>query len=155
MIENMSTDTKSIISIQNNQQEERRMQKLKVLLADDHESFRSVLATFLRAQQGVELVGEAVDGVEAIAKSDELEPDLVLMDIHMPRRNGIEATKDIKNHRPQTKVVMMSMDSSENYQRTARIVADGYIPKSSMKDLLVLLLANERGNQLSLSVSAA
>jgi DNA-binding NarL/FixJ family response regulator len=120
------------------------MQKLKVLLADDHESFRTVLASFLRSLQGIELVGEAVDGIEAISKTEELEPDLVLMDVHMPLRNGIEATKDIKNHRPQTKVVMMSMDSSESYQASARAVADGYIPKSSMRVPLLSLIADEQ-----------
>jgi len=120
------------------------MNRIKVLLVDDHESFRHVLAAFLRAQQGVELVGEAADGVEAIDKANRLLPDLVLMDIHMPVRNGIEATRAIKSLNPKTVVIMMSMDSSENYARSARMVADGYIPKSSLKLPLLSLIANER-----------
>jgi DNA-binding NarL/FixJ family response regulator len=128
------------------------MNKLKVLLVDDNDSFRRVLASFLRAQQGVELVEEAVDGIDAIDKADQLHPDLVLMDVHMPRRNGIEATRSIKNSSPKTMVIMMSMDSSENYARSARMVADGYIPKSSMKLPLLSLIADE---QYRVSVAGA
>ena len=128
------------------------MNKLKVLLVDDNDSFRRVLASFLRAQQGVELVEEAVDGIDAIDKADQLHPDLVLMDVHMPRRNGIEATRAIKNSSPKTMVIMMSMDSSENYARSARMVADGYIPKSSMKLPLLSLIADE---QYRVSVAGA
>lgn len=120
------------------------MNRLRILLADDHESFRSILASFLRAQPGVDLVGEAVDGEDAIDKSSQLQPDLVLMDVHMPRRNGIEAARTIKSLNAQTKVIMMSTDSSEIYQRNAQMVADGYIPKSSMKDALLSVLLFER-----------
>jgi len=120
------------------------MLKIKILLADDHDSFRSVLASFLRTQQGVELVGEAVDGIDAIDKANQLQPDLVLMDVHMPLRNGIEATRAIKFRNPKTVVIMMSVDSSENYMRSARMVADGYIPKTSMKMPLLSLIANEQ-----------
>lgn len=120
------------------------MNRLRILLADDHESFRSILASFLRAQPGVELVGEAVDGEDAIDKSNRLQPDLVLMDVHMPRRNGVEAARTIKSLNAQTKVIMMSTDSSEIYQRSAQMVADGYIPKSSMKNALLSVLLLER-----------
>ncbi|HTP13265.1 MAG TPA: response regulator transcription factor, partial [Bacteroidota bacterium] len=85
------------------------MNKLKILLADDHEGFRSLLAAFLRNQPGVELVGEAVDGEDAVDQSNLLGPDLVLMDVRMPRRNGVDATRAIKATRPQTRVVIMSM----------------------------------------------
>jgi two-component system, NarL family, response regulator NreC len=120
------------------------MNKIRILLVDDHESFRHVLASFLRAQQGVDLVGEAVDGIDAIDQAYRLQPDLVLMDVHMPRRNGIEATRAIKDHNPRTVVIMMSVDSSENYVQSARMVADGYIPKSSMKMPLLSLIASEQ-----------
>ncbi len=131
------------------------MNKLKVLLVDDHDSFRHVLASFLRAQQGVELVEEAVDGIDAIDKADQLHPDLVLMDVHMPRSNGIEATRAIKSLNPKTMVVMMSMDSSENYERSARMVADGYIPKSSMKLPLLSLIAGEQSRIFAAGGSVA
>jgi DNA-binding NarL/FixJ family response regulator len=118
------------------------MHKIKILLADDHETFRRVLASFLRSQPGVELVGEAVDGEEAVEKSGQLHPDLVLMDVHMPRKNGVEATRAIKVLNPDTKVVMMSVDPSESYQRYALSIADAYVPKTSMKEDLSFILGS-------------
>ena len=103
------------------------MQKLKVLLADDHESFRRILIAFLRAQKDVEVVGEAIDGQEAVEQAERFHPDLVLMDIHMPKQNGLEATKAIKNLRPSTRVFILSMDPSEFYRRNTQDVADGFI----------------------------
>jgi len=120
------------------------MTKIKILLADDHDGFRRVLASFLRSLPDVELVGEAVDGIDAIEQANRFLPDLVLMDVHMPRRNGIDAAKAIKGRIPRITVVMMSMDSSENYARSASKVADGYIPKSSMKMPLLSLLATQQ-----------
>ena len=120
------------------------MNRLKILIVDDHDGFRKTLATFLRAQGGIELVGEAADGVEAVDKTAMFQPDLVLIDVHMPRSNGIEATRAIKNHSPQTKVIIMSVDSSDDYQRSARTIADGYIAKSSMKAPLLSLIADEK-----------
>lgn len=117
------------------------MKKIRILLVDDHDGFRRVLASFLRARPGVELVGEAVDGEDAIEKSSQLRPDMVLMDVHMPRRNGVEATRAIKVLNPQTKVVMMSVDPSESYQRSALLIADAYVPKTSIKEDLLLILS--------------
>lgn len=125
------------------------MNKIKILLADDHDGFRRVLASFLRAQQGVELVGEAVDGDDAVDKSNQLKPDLVLIDVHMPRRNGVEATRAIKVLNPNTKVIMMSVDSSENYQRYALLVADAYVPKTSIKEDLLFIIGSFSGQHYS------
>ncbi len=107
--------------------------KIKVLVVDDHDGFRRILASFLRSHAGVEAVLEATDGNDAIEKASLWHPDLVLMDIHMPNRNGIEATRAIKALDSKTVVLMMSMDTTEDYARSARLVADGYIPKTAMK----------------------
>jgi two-component system, NarL family, response regulator NreC len=120
------------------------MYKLKVLLADDHDSFRRILVAFLKAQNNIEVVGEAVDGQQAVEQAERLQPDLVLMDIHMPNRNGIDATKAIKNHRPSTKVFILSMDPSEFYRKNTQDFADGFIAKTSMKNALLSVLSNER-----------
>jgi DNA-binding NarL/FixJ family response regulator len=117
------------------------MLSLKVLLADDHNSFRRILSTFLKAQQGIEIVGEAANGHEVVEKAEHLHPDLILMDFHMPLQNGIEA---IKNHLPSTRVFIMSMDISEICQKNAHECADGFIAKSSMKDALLSILAFEQ-----------
>ena len=120
------------------------MYTLKVLLADDHESFRRILSAFLKAQQGIEIVGEASDGKEVVEKAEHLHPDLILMDVHMPLQNGIDATKTIKNHLPSTRVFILSMDISELCQKNAHECADGFIPKSSIKNALLSILSYEQ-----------
>ena len=117
---------------------------LKVLLADDHESFRRILSAFLKAQQGIEIVGEAANGQEVVEKAEHLHPDLILMDVHMPLRNGIEATRTIKNHLPSARVFILSMDISEICQKNAHECADGFIAKSSMKNALLSILSFEQ-----------
>jgi DNA-binding NarL/FixJ family response regulator len=120
------------------------MHKLKVLLADDHDCFRRILVAFLKAQEEVEVVEEAVDGKEVVEKAEQLRPDLILMDIHMPRQSGIEATKTIKNRLPSTKVFILSMDISDFYQKDAQEFADGFISKTSMKNALLSILSCEQ-----------
>ena len=73
------------------------MQSLKVLVVDDHEGFRRSLLSFLRAQGGVEIIGEAADGIDAVEKAELLRPDLILMDFDMPGRSGFDATEEIKH----------------------------------------------------------
>jgi DNA-binding NarL/FixJ family response regulator len=122
------------------------MNRLKVLLVDDHERFRQSVASFLNEQGFVDIVGEAVNGNEAIEQTERLHPDLVLMDVDMPLRDGFEATREIKLHRPQTKVVILSMHGSEIYRRTAwRYAADGFIDKASMKTELLATIAEAQG----------
>ena len=120
------------------------MRKLKVLLADDHDNFRRILVAFLRTQKYIEVVGEAADGQEVVEQAERFCPDLVLMDIHMPKQNGIEATKAIKNILPNTKVFILSMDPGEFYRKNTQNFADGFIAKSSMKNALLSVLANEQ-----------
>ena len=85
------------------------MDKIKVMLADDHDLFRNGLKRMLAAEKKVEVIGEARDGDEAIRKAKELLPDVVLMDIQMPKINGIEATLKIKRDCPSVEVIILSM----------------------------------------------
>lgn len=71
------------------------MTKLRILLADDHETVRTGLRVILNAQADMEVVGEAADGQAVIQKAEELQPDVVLMDVSMPRLNGLQATKTL------------------------------------------------------------
>jgi DNA-binding NarL/FixJ family response regulator len=128
------------------------MKRLKVLVVDDHERFRQSVVSFLNEQGFIEIVGEAVNGEEAIEQSEHLQPDLVLMDLDIRERDGFEATREIKLRVPKTKVVMLSIHDGEAYRRMAwRHAADGFIDKSSLKHDLLDVLLNER---LRISTSA-
>lgn len=130
------------------------MNALKVLLVDDHERFRQSVAAFLNEQGSVEIVGEAANGDEAITKTEQLHPDLVLMDVDMPKRNGFEATREIKLQNPETKVVILSMHGSEIYRRAAwRHAADGFIDKSSMKEALLALIMDGKAPDANVALN--
>ena len=103
---------------------------MRVLLADDHPLFRDGLATLLRAR-GMEVVGEASNGLEALEKARALKPDLILMDVNMPQMNGLEATRLIKTERPDTKIVILTVsDDDENLFEAIKSGAQGYLLKS-------------------------
>lgn len=133
------------------------MNSIKVLLVDDYERFRRSLASFLKKQRGVQIVGEAANGDEAIAEAERLQPDLVFMDLEMPERDGFEATREIKLRAPQTRVVILSPHGSEIYRRMAwSNSADGFIDKASMKrDLLAILLSEQERGEEEVVVAAA
>jgi DNA-binding NarL/FixJ family response regulator len=130
------------------------MHTLKVLLADDHDNFRRILVAFLKAQKGIEVVGEAIDGQEAIEQAEKFHPDLILMDIHMPRQNGLEATKAIKTRWPGVKIFILSMDPSEFYRKNTQDYADGFIAKSSMKNALLSVLSSEQQMHMNMNTGA-
>lgn len=131
------------------------MNTIKILVADDHERFRRSLSSFLRTQEGVEIIGEATDGIDAVNQTEKLHPDLVLMDLEMPNRNGFEATKDIKERSPEIRVIVLSMHSGETYKRMALLNrADGFIEKRALKLGLLALLRNEYANSQGVMVGA-
>ncbi len=102
---------------------------MRVLLADDHALFRDGVASLLRTW-GVEVVGEAADGWEAIAQARLLTPDLILMDINMPRCNGLQATRLIKAELPAVSIVMLTVSEDEDdLFEAVKSGADGYILK--------------------------
>ena len=132
------------------------MPSIKVLLADDNDSFRCLLTSFLGSHDGVDVVGEAEDGLEAVRQAERLNPDLVLMDLEMPVKDGFEATREIKRRMPKTRVVILSVYSSDVYRRAAReFGADGFIDKNSMKDALLSLLMEERARHADAAVKVA
>jgi DNA-binding NarL/FixJ family response regulator len=106
--------------------------KIRVFLADDHAVVRDGLRLILEAQEDITVVGEAADGHQAVDQVLKLKPDIVLMDIAMPKLNGIEATQQILKSCPSVKVVILSMhSSSEHISRALRAGALGYLLKES------------------------
>jgi DNA-binding NarL/FixJ family response regulator len=106
---------------------------LRILVADDHKEFRKVVSDYLNCLPNVVVVGEADDGLDVIAKTESLDPDVVLMDITMPGCNGLEATRIIKRRWPLKKVVIATSHESEFYRTEAeQVKADGFILKSSL-----------------------
>lgn len=105
---------------------------MKVLVVDDHAVFRDGLAAILESLPGVEVVGAAGDGFEAVLSAQELEPDLVLMDLHMPAMDGIEATRRIVAERPDVAVLVLTMLADDRSVFDAlRAGARGYLLKES------------------------
>jgi len=111
---------------------------ITVVLADDHTIVRQGLAKLLEGESNLRVVGEAENGREAVAKVEELKPDIVIMDIAMPMLNGIEATRQIKKVCPKTKVIILSMYSHEHYiHELLETGVSGYLLKdSSGRDII-------------------
>ena len=113
------------------------MEPLRILLADDHLLFRKGLAQLLAGQPDFEIAGEAADGLEAVELARRLKPDLVLMDINMPRCNGFEATRRIKAQTPEVQVVMLTVSDDEvDLADAVRSGADGYLLKDLQPETL-------------------
>lgn len=112
-------------------------QPLRVLVADDHPVYRDGIRTLLASLDGVELVGEAEDGEIAVRLARELAPDLVLMDLGMPGRNGIEATRAITATQPGTGVLVLTMfEDDDSVFSAMRAGARGYLLKDADRDEL-------------------
>ena len=79
-----------------------------ILIVDDHEHIRKLVRTFVESESGFEVCGEAVDGYDAIQKAQELSPDLILLDLSMPRMDGIEAARRLKKILPQTPIILFT-----------------------------------------------
>jgi DNA-binding NarL/FixJ family response regulator len=107
------------------------MGKIRVLLVDDHTLFRQSLAYLLLQNPDLELVGQAGDGVEAVNKARELLPDLILMDIRMPLRNGVEATRLIRQQLPGVNILMLTVSDAEtDLFEAIKAGAKGYMLKN-------------------------
>jgi pilus assembly protein CpaE len=107
-------------------------QPIRVLIADNNPDFLNALAQYLRSIPGVELVGEAVDGEDAIKKAEQTYPDLIILDIIMPKKSGIEALSSIKDKFPDVTVVMISINEGQSYRKLAEVYrVDKYIGKNS------------------------
>ncbi len=123
------------------------MRKIKVLIADDHALVREGIAAFLKLCDDIEVIGEASDGIEAIKKTEKLQPDVVIMDINMPKLGGLEATVEIKRISPETKILVLTQyDDREYISRFLKAGVSGYILKKAVgSDLISAIRAVSRG----------
>lgn len=130
---------------------------IRVLIADDHTMFRAGLRALLAVEEDIEVVAEAADGQEAVVRTRELAPDVVVMDILMPLMNGIEATRRIAAEHPDTRVLALSMyDDEEHVQQLLAAGAAGFVLKHATADELVRAIREvvAGGTPLSPSVAA-
>jgi DNA-binding NarL/FixJ family response regulator len=108
-------------------------EEISVLLADDHSLVRRGFKRMLEDDDHIKVIGEASNGVEAIRMSYELNPKVVVMDLSMPELDGVQATKEIVKHLPDTQVLVLSMHAEDNYVRNALDAgAKGYLLKSAI-----------------------
>lgn len=124
------------------------MNKIRVLLAEDHTIVRQGLRALLEQSDDIKVIAEAEDGREAVNKTEQLKPDIVLMDISMPILNGIEATRQIKKKFPDIKVLILTMHTTEEYiSQILHAGASGYlVKKSAHHELLSAIKAIQKGS---------
>lgn len=129
---------------------------IRILVADDHVMVRIGLATMLKVFDELVFVGAATNGQNAIELCDELAPDLVLMDIHMPELDGIAATRTIHQHHPNIKVLALTGYAEDNGVRQAlQAGASGYLLKSASLEELIAAIHGVFAGQVILSPQAA
>jgi DNA-binding NarL/FixJ family response regulator len=118
-----------------------RMPTLRILIADDHEIFRRGLRSLLESHAEWEVCGEAVDGQEAVERVKELNPDVVVLDITMPRLNGLEAAQVIRNQAPRSRMVILSQHEPSLMRQAALSAgADAYVTKSEVSRELMMAI---------------
>ncbi|KPK96472.1 MAG: histidine kinase [Omnitrophica WOR_2 bacterium SM23_72] len=123
-----------------------------VVIAEDHTILREGLRALLSSQQGLKVVGEAQDGREAIRCVQNSAPDVILMDLSMPRMNGLDAIREIKKTNPDTKIIALTVHKTEEYVlATLQAGADGYVLKDATHSELVMAIMNVLGGNRYLS----
>jgi DNA-binding NarL/FixJ family response regulator len=123
------------------------MHKKKILIADDHALVREGIAAFLKLCDDFEVIAEASDGIEAIEKTNKYRPDIIIMDINMPKLGGLEATIEIKKLHPEIKLLVLTQYEDPEYiSRFLKAGVSGYLLKKAVgSDLITALKAIGRG----------
>ena len=126
--------------------------KVRIVLADDHTILREGLRALLTADDEIVVVGEAQDGREAVRCVERLEPDLLLMDLSMPRMSGMDAIREIKKRYPDTRIIALTVHKTEEYLLTTlQAGADGYVLKDATHEELVMAIRNVMAGKSYLS----
>lgn len=128
------------------------MEKTRVLIADDHAIVRMGLVSLLGTTKSIEVVGEAFDGEDAVRKTLKIKPDVVMMDLVMPRKDGVEATAELHEKAPNVRVLILTtFSSSENIAKALKAGASGAILKSSDNDEMIAAVLKVAGGERFLS----
>ncbi len=128
------------------------MNRIKVLIADDHAIVRDGIQQLLKPLDDMEIVGEAIDGFQALEKAKDLNPDVILLDIAMPNLNGLEAIGLIKEALRESQIVVLSMHANESYvQQVLKSGALGYVLKASSSTDIVDAIRAANNNEYYLS----
>jgi len=115
--------------------------KVRIVLADDHTILREGLRALLSADPNIDIIGEAQDGREAVRCVENLGPDLLLMDLSMPRMSGLDAISEIKKRFPETKIIALTVHKTEEYLLTTlQAGVNGYVLKDATHDELVMAI---------------
>jgi DNA-binding NarL/FixJ family response regulator len=121
---------------------------LRILIADDQALVRKTVRLLLESRVGWEVCGEAADGREAVTKTKELQPDVVVMDLSMPNMNGLDATREIRSSCPQTQVLILTLYHFPELARTAQHAgAQGCVLKSDSNRYLIPAVASLGNSQ--------
>jgi DNA-binding NarL/FixJ family response regulator len=122
---------------------------VRVLVVEDFEPFRRFVSAMVRGGSGLQVICEVSDGLEAVQKAKDLQPDLILLDIGLPNLNGIEAARQIRKLSPQSKILFVSQESSPDViEKAMSFGAMGYVVKAHAgSDLLVAMEAVREGRQ--------
>ena len=124
------------------------MPRCTALIVEDHEEFRLLVRSTLQGKTQCHVIGEASDGLQAVQQAEKLQPDLILIDLSLPKLNGMEAGRRIRKLCPNSKIVFLSQDCSpEVVQEALRVGAMGYLLKSDAVDLPVAVQAILAGGQ--------
>jgi DNA-binding NarL/FixJ family response regulator len=117
--------------------------RLRILIVDDHEIFRRGLRTVLETRPDFAICGEATDGLDAIEKTKALDPDIIVMDVSMPRVDGLQALRIIRGQSPRSKVLILSQhDSTFMLEAAVKAGAGGYVTKSQVARCLLAAIDN-------------
>ena len=131
-------------------------EEIRVLIVDDHAIVREGQRALIDTEPGMVVVGEAQDGVEAVEMANRLQPDVTLMDLHMPRKEGIEAIEEIKDKNPNARLlVLTSFTEDEKVFAAIKAGASGYLLKDSSPEEILAAIRNVHQGEISMQPSIA